>query len=118
MLRDEPFDWLPLPPWQQTKPSVAADAALFAWLKYEVDCERYDRLVCTGGIGPAGGILPRDHFERSLINRFARVRRRWLNEELARHEVPEKVADDAQRYVQRMTYEEQERLLAQRESRR
>ena len=37
------------------------------WLGYYVDCERYDRTVCTGGLDKYGDARPADSHERALI---------------------------------------------------
>ena len=61
--------------------SVPHNKALKLWEMYDQQCELYDRTVCTGGLGPGGGILPTTGEERRLINEnahaeLARVRRR------------------------------------------
>lgn len=39
--------------------------------EYHDRTEAYDKLVCTGGIGPGGSIMPADHHESTDINRHA-----------------------------------------------
>ena len=42
------------------------------WNCYHYLTETYDRTVCTGRIGPGGGILPTTSQEFGLMNRYAR----------------------------------------------
>lgn len=42
--------------------------AVELWAWYHVACEAYDRTVCTGGVGPGGGVMPNGSHERALIN--------------------------------------------------
>lgn len=41
--------------------------------EYHERCEAYDRTVCTGPIGPGGGILPVTPRESGLINKNAKA---------------------------------------------
>jgi hypothetical protein len=41
--------------------------------EYHERCETYDRTVCTGPIGPGGGILPATPRESGLINSNAKA---------------------------------------------
>ncbi len=43
--------------------------------KYSIECETYDRTVCTGRISPGGSVMPATARERDLINKHA-VRRK------------------------------------------
>lgn len=51
--------------------------------RYHENCEAYDRTVCTGGIGPGGGIMPATSRERMLISRYAREMTNQLESEAA-----------------------------------
>ena len=45
---------------------------------YTTSAEAFDRLVCTGPIGPGGGILPATSEQNSIINRNAKELRSEL----------------------------------------
>lgn len=99
------FGWLKL--WQQVAPDPAYDAAFGIWLEYEVACERYDRHVCTGPIGPGGGIMPAYPWEREAINRNAMAQRKRALFALGTAGVDAATSEAARHAVQRMSYERQ-----------
>jgi hypothetical protein len=43
--------------------------------EYHERTEAFDRRVCTGGVGPGGGVLPANPHEAAQINRNAREAR-------------------------------------------
>lgn len=68
----------------QTRRNPSFERAVLCWLAYYVDCEEYDRRVCTAGRhGPGGGILPSTGPQTALINRYAQRRRDELQMDLA-----------------------------------
>ena len=52
-------------------------------MEYHRRCEAYDRIVCTGPIGPEGCVLPATPREMGLINRNARLILRELTHRAA-----------------------------------
>jgi hypothetical protein len=46
--------------------------------EYRDRTEGYDRTVCTGPVGPGGGVLPADPREAALIDRHAAAVRKEL----------------------------------------
>lgn len=91
---------------------VRADAAYIASLRYHVDCERYDRTVCTGGHGPGGGVMPASGWERTLIVTHARERWTQLRHELAASGATPDTCESAKRAASRLRFEDAERELA------
>lgn len=66
--------------------------------EYDERCEAYDRTVCTGPIGPEGGILPATVHERGLISlNAARVQK----ELIARAEQQGRKREDVIRAIQK-----------------
>lgn len=61
--------------WTITTSSPAWRLAALGYLRYYIDCEEYDRRVCTGPKDPHGDVLPGSGWEAGLINRHAA--RRW-----------------------------------------
>lgn len=51
--------------------------------RYHIECETYDRTVCTGPVGK-DGIMPANYREMALINKNAHKVRDRLTEEAAR----------------------------------
>lgn len=100
---------------QLIKPDPAFEAAFGIWLEYEVVCERYDRHVCTGPIGPGGGILTAYPWEREAINRNAMAQRKRALFALGTAGVNAATSEAARHAVQRMSYERQLELRTRRQ---
>ena len=84
------------------------------WIIYYVECERYDRLVCTGNIFFRDGlVMPSNGEEYALINRHARKK---LHEIIS---IWRQFIDDAlewryaKRRIGQMSFEEQSMLYLQ-----
>ena len=65
--------------------------------RYHVECEAYDRTVCTGPIG-RDGILPADHREIGLIGRNAVTVRAQIYAEAKQYGIPK---DEMRREISR-----------------
>lgn len=94
-------------PWTEEQ-SLAFDL----WIMFEVDSERFDRTVCTGGSSKHDPemVLPGNPDEQRLISENARrLKQRTIL--LARHfGLPQPVLQEAEKNVNRMTMLQRERV--------
>lgn len=86
--------------------------AYWLWLGYYVDCERYDRTVCTGGLDKYGDARPADSHERALICTHAATRRAAVVRDLAAAHVHPDASFVAQRAAVVLRFEDAEHELA------
>ncbi len=59
------------------EPDPLLPQAVALWHSYYVQCESYDRTVCTGPMG-RDGVMPANPEQRAIINRHAKWRHEWL----------------------------------------
>lgn len=71
------------------KPTELDERLYVLATRYHIECESYDRIVCTGPIRE-DSIMPMNYHEMALINRNARVVRNRLEEEARREGIGRK----------------------------
>lgn len=82
------------------------DKAIELWCFYEVECETFDRAVCTGGIGRDGGAMPRGGRELGAVNRNADKVRRKISDMSIEEGIDRETMDKARKHFAsgRFTY--------------
>lgn len=80
------------------EPSPSEHAALILWARYEVACESYDRVVCTGQL-LYGRIMPVTSWEKTTINRNAVANRRYMMQIAEERYIPPEAMAWAKRYI-------------------
>lgn len=86
-----------------------AENAYRLWLGYYVDCERYDRTVCTGGFDKDGDVKPLDSHERALVCAHASTRHAAVVRDLAVAHTHHDVSFAARRAACVLSFEDAER---------
>ncbi len=98
---------------------AAYDKAIELWCFYEVECETFDRIVCTGGFGHDGGAMPRGIYERGAVTRNARKVLRRIDDMAINEHIDRKTMEKARRVAQsgRFTYGYCQEIVARAERR-
>lgn len=88
-----------------TSPEQQALAAASLFVVLHVECEKFDRGVCTGLPAADGsGIMPRTTTEMGIVAAHAAEVVLRLRERAERLGIPEAVLQAAEKFVQRMPY--------------
>ncbi len=86
-------------------PEQAALAAAALFIVYHVECERFDRGVCTGADALDGsGVMPANTTETGIISHHANAMGARLRERASSLGVPESALPAAESFVERMPY--------------